>query len=331
MTPLIHRNRQAPNGDNLNVPGTEKQPMVVAGLMTAANARGETMAKFRFRSLVAGVAMALWFAGALAQPAHAQRFTAAEIQDLRTRQTDLVLSALEGVQESRPGRVELYALTFASFASQDVFKRESASVKDILDGRFGTKGRSLLLLNHRSTYQTGAMATVANLRLALQGIGERMDTSKDVLLLFITTHGSPGVLSVEFPGLRLKELDPVTLNAMLDEAGIKHRVLVISACFSGSFLPALSDPDTLVMTAARADRTSFGCSNEREWTYFGDALFNRALRTTYSFTDAFKAAKTSVSTWETAAKLLPSEPQMALGARIGTTLAKLQKQLEATQ
>ena len=279
---------------------------------------------------VLGLIMAACLAG-VASPALAQRMSTAEFQDLRGRQTDLVLSSLDALQESRAGRVELYSVTFASFASQDVFKRESASVKDLLDTRFGTKGRSLLLLNHRSTQQTTALATVGNLRLALQGVGERMDTSKDVLLLFITTHGSPGMLSVEFPGLRLKELDPVTLNAMLDEAGIKHRVLVISACYSGSFLPALSDPDTLVMTAARADRTSFGCSNEREWTYFGDALFNRALRNTYSFSEAFKAAKVSVTEWEKAAKFLPSEPQIAIGARIGTTLARLQKQMEATQ
>jgi Peptidase C13 family len=284
------------------------------------------------QSAAAGLGKA-WLAVLLMSvtPAVAQRFTAADLQDLRQNQTELVLSALERVEPSRPGRVELYTLTFASFASQDVFKRESASVKDILETRFGARGRSVLLLNHRSTLQTTALATVANLRLALQGVGERMDTSKDVLLLFITTHGSPGVLAVEYPGLRLKQLDPVLLNEMLDEAGIKNRVLVISACYSGSFLPALSDPDTLVMTAARADRTSFGCSNEREWTYFGDALFNRALRKTYSFTQAFDAAKADVGTWEATGKLVPSEPQISIGARIGPTLAKLQKQLEATQ
>jgi hypothetical protein len=269
---------------------------------------------------------------ALATPlsdAVAQRFNKARIDELQALQTELLLGALEKLEPSRPGRPELYAALFASFASQDVFKRESTSVRDLLDTRFGTRGRSIHMLNHRTTIDTQPFATVGNLALALQGIGERMDTEKDVLLLFITTHGVPGRLAIEYPGLGLRDLEPKILLQLLDDAGIKHRVLVISACYSGSFLPTLTNPDTLVMTAARADRTSFGCSNEREWTYFGDALFNRALRKTYSFADAFQQARVDVNDWELAAKFEPSEPQIAIGARIAAKLADLQKVIQA--
>jgi hypothetical protein len=260
--------------------------------------------------------------------AQAQRFNKARIDELQALQTNLLLGDLEKLEPSRPDRPELYAAVFASFASQDVFKRESTSVRELLDARFGTRGRSIHLLNHRSTIDTRPFATIGNLALALQGIGERMDTEKDVLLLFITTHGVPGRLAVEYPGLGLRDLEPKILAQLLDDAGIKHRVLVISACYSGSFLPTLADPDTLVMTAARADRTSFGCSNEREWTYFGDALFNRALRKTFSFADAFQQARADVNEWELAAKFQPSEPQIAIGARIASKLAELQRVME---
>jgi Peptidase C13 family len=261
----------------------------------------------------------------------AQRFSKARIDELQVLQTELLLGALGKLEPSRPDRPELYAAVFASFASQDVFKRESSSVRELLDQRFGTRGRSIHLLNHRTTIDTQPFATIGNLALALQGIGERMDTEKDVLLLFITTHGLPGRLAIEYPGLGLRDLEPKVLLQLLDDAGIKHRVLVISACYSGSFLPTLTNPDTLVMTAARADRTSFGCSNEREWTYFGDALFNRALRSTFSFADAFQSAKVDVQEWEAAAKFVPSEPQIAIGARIAKTLAGLQRRIEAGQ
>jgi hypothetical protein len=275
------------------------------------------------------VALLVWIVPAT--EATAQRFNRARIDELQALQIELLRGAFEQLEPSRPDRPELYAAVFSSFASQDVFKRESTSVRDLLDTRFGTRGRSMLLLNHRSTLETEPFATIGNLALALQGLGERMDTEKDVLLLFITTHGAPGRLAIEFPGLGLRDLEPGILLRLLDEAGIKHRVLVISACYSGSFVPALRTPDTLIMTASRADRTSFGCSNEREWTYFGDALFNRALRQTYSFTDAFAAAKSEVTQWETAAKLEPSEPQIAVGSRIGATLARLQQRIEAAR
>ena len=150
-----------------------------------------------------------------------------------------------------------------------------------------------------------------------------MRTDKDVLFLFMTSHGTEGLVSVEFPRFTLNDVTPTNLRASLDKAGIKNRVLVISACHSGSFIPALANDDTLILTAARADRTSFGCSNENEWTYFGDAYFNHALRTETSFINAFDTAKTLISEWETKQKITPSEPQISIGSAIRDRLASL--------
>ena len=70
------------------------------------------------------------------------------------------------------------------------------------------------------------------------------------------------------------DLRAAELRSILDAAGIGWRVIVISACYSGSFVDELRSDRTLVITASRADRNSFGCSNEADMTYFGRALID---------------------------------------------------------
>jgi hypothetical protein len=80
-----------------------------------------------------------------------------------------------------------------------------------------------------------------------------------------------------------------------------------------SFVRLVADARTLVITAARADRSSFGCEDRRPWTYFGDAYFNQALRHEESFTRAFEDAKRTIARWERAERLTPSLPRIAGG------------------
>jgi hypothetical protein len=75
-------------------------------------------------------------------------------------------------------------------------------------------------------------------------------------------------------------------------------VIVVSACYSGGFIPPLQDAHTLVITAARPDRRSFGCADENDFTYFGRAFFKEALPKSHSFQDAFRAAEALVGEWE---------------------------------
>src|SRR3546814_18531152 len=99
-----------------------------------------------------------------------------------------------------------------------------------------------------------------------------MDRDEDLLLLYLTMHGTEDhELAVTFPPLLEEWITPPQLRAVLDDAGIRNRVVVISACYSGGFLPDLRDARTLVITAARADRASFGCGNESAATWFGRA------------------------------------------------------------
>ena len=255
-----------------------------------------------------------------------------DVEAAFNRQPQLIDAALDRMAPSRSGRHELYFVGMAPYASQDVFKREINSVLGIVDERLGTAGRSLVMINHRDTLQSIPLATVSNLERVLWRLAQIMDTNKDILMLFITTHGSEGLMSVTFPEFALNQITPDRLAAMLERTGIKNRVLILSACHSGSFLPALTHPDSLVMAAARADRASFGCENERDWTYFGDALFNHAFRETRSFTAAFERARALVGDWEVNQQphAQRSEPQIAIGARIAVKLNEVALELERT-
>jgi hypothetical protein len=98
--------------------------------------------------------------------------------------------------------------------------------------------------------------------------------------------------------------------------------VVISACYSGVFLRPLADDDTLVITAADADHSSFGCQDKVKWTYFGDAFFNTALRPTADLRSAFASARTLIGLREMRYGLVSSNPQIAGGKNIDILLGQ---------
>lgn len=105
---------------------------------------------------------------------------------------------------------------------------------------------------------------------------------------------------------------------------------MVSACYSGSFIDELQGDHTLVISAAAHDRTSFGCSNEAAFTYFGGAFFDRALRTETAFIAAFETARELVAARERAEGITPSLPQIAVGAAIRDKLLELESRLSAS-
>lgn len=263
----------------------------------------------------------------------ASHVPARDYESVWDRQPDLISRSLAELAPSRAGITELYFVGAATYASQDVFKREVASARQIVDDRLGTQGRSIMLVNHWDTARATPLANGTNLGKVLLGLRKIMDPDKDVLMLFVTSHGNKQLISVNFPGFGFNDMTPDTLRKMLDDSGIKNRVIVLSACHSGSFIQALESADTLIITAAHADKSSFGCSNEREWTYFGDAFFNHALRKTVSLTDAFEQARQTVSEWEQQQGfgLLASEPQISLGVGIAAKIKEIEARLARVQ
>lgn len=247
-------------------------------------------------------------------------------------QSRSLVDALDGVAPQRPGVTELFAITFAPYASEDVFSREVKMVGGMLDDRFDTAGRRMNLQNHASTLASVPWATPLNLQRAIDRMAARMDRDEDILFLHLTSHGArDGRLAAGFEPLAVAEVTPADLRRWLDDAGVRYAVISISACFSGSWIPALEAPGTLVLTAADATHTSYGCGRKSELTFFGRAMYDEELRKTRSFEAAFTAALPVIDRREKEAGKTdgPSNPQLRMGAEIRPRLEALVKRLEA--
>jgi len=236
-------------------------------------------------------------------------------------------SATKQLLPERPGVTDLYFLGFAGHGQQDVFMKEVKFARALFDHRFDTAGRSLVLINNAATIDQDPIASSNNLREALYQIGQRMNPQEDMLFLFITSHGyEDHHIDVSLNGVPLNSIDPNDLRDYLDEAGIRWRVLMVSACYSGGFVEPLRDPYTLVATAAASDRTSFGCDTAATFTYFGQAVLEEQLAAGRSFVDAFTAARKAIAAREAREGLEPSLPQLEVGAAIADKLAQWQQQ-----
>jgi Peptidase C13 family len=249
-----------------------------------------------------------------------------EAEAVTDKPLELTPAALEAQMSALPKALA------ALEAQRPVFLRESRLVASVIEERFDARGRSLQLINHKTTVQTQPWATPANLERALRDIAARMDREEDILFIHLTSHGArSGQLSVAFWPLAIDTLTPQTLKAALDGAGIRHRVISVSACYSGSWLAPLADEHTLVMTAADAAHTSYGCGRGSELTYFGRALFDEALRSTHSFELAHAKARDVIDQREKQAGKKDgfSNPQIQVGAAIRERLQMLERQLDA--
>jgi hypothetical protein len=221
-------------------------------------------------------------------------------------QRRLLDQALAALAPGRPGAIDMYLLAVGGDGSQEVFRREAQFVRAQFDERFGTSGRSIALVNSRNTVAAAPMATMLSIEETLKTIAARMNRDEDILFLFLTSHGSRDhEFQLSQNHMTLRNLPARELGHLLKESGIRWKVIVVSACYSGGFIEPLRDDSTLIITAARHDRTSFGCADENDFTYFGRAFFKEALPASRSFQDAFSKAATLVAQWEK--KDLPKE------------------------
>jgi len=236
-------------------------------------------------------------------------------------QGELIERALAAIERGHPGVRELYFVGFAPDASQDVFVSEMRFVRRLFDERFGTAGHSIALVNSYDALEEFPIASVTNLDRALRRVAERMNGDEDVLFLYLSAHGyEDHRLSAVQPPLELASLTPTALARLLQDAGIKWRVIVVSACYSGGYIEPLRDDNSIVITASAAERTSFGCETGRDFTYFGEAYFRDALARSRSFTQAFELAKAAVAKREAQEKLTPSLPQIWVGRALAARL-----------
>ena len=236
-------------------------------------------------------------------------------------QPALMDEAIARLAPQTRGATDVYAIGIAGWAEQDVFIKELDGALAAVGKVLPVRERTMRLVNHADTVERTPVALRANFASAVRAVGRVMDRDEDVLLLFMTSHGSPDGIALRLPGLMNTELAPEDVAAVLDREGIKNRIVVVSACYSGVFVKPLANDNTIVVTAADEKSSSFGCSNEREWTYFGDAFFNRNLRADVSIEEAFLDAKVTIGQWEAADGLTPSNPQGHFGPALMTKLA----------
>ncbi|MGH8493636.1 MAG: C13 family peptidase [Moraxellaceae bacterium] len=243
-------------------------------------------------------------------------------------QPELLQRALAGLVPQRPDRSDWYFLGVGGAYYQGVFRTETESVRSLFDTRFATSGRSLVLINNDDSVLRQPIATRTSILRALHAMAARMDRDKDVLFLFVTSHGSQDhQIELNYWPLELEGITPEWLRTTLDATGIRHRVIVLSACYAGGFIPALKSPDTLVITAADASRTSFGCADDAEFTYFGRAFFDEAMRREYSLRAAFDSATAAVAERESTEGFEPSRPQWDIGENMQAELPVLEQSL----
>ena len=224
------------------------------------------------------------------------------------KQGQLLEDALKAVPPSTPA-IELYSLVLAGDGKQSVFLREADYVSEMLASRFGSHGQ-ITLVNHRDHLLDRPMATRENLHRAAKILAERTGP-EDLVFIYLTSHGTAEhELVLDQPRLQLADMPADELAAALAPLKNRNKIIVISACYSGGFIPALKDEKTLIMTASHADKVSFGCSEEADFTYFGNALFAQALNETDDLQHAFTLAKESVAEREQADGFEASEPQI---------------------
>jgi len=205
---------------------------------------------------------------------------------------------------------KIAVVSFGLFGDQGVFRREATGAAQIVANRFG--GDPVII---RSNTKTGGSATVETLATTLHAEAKKMNGESDIMFLILTSHGSRDGLAV-VAGRLTETLKPSNLSEMLGRTAVRNKVVIISACYSGVFIPRLADADTLVITAADANHPSFGCEDKAKWTYFGDAFFNNALRRANNLKDAFLLARSLVLKRELREGFEPSHPQMAGGENV---------------
>jgi hypothetical protein len=249
-------------------------------------------------------------------------------EDLLISQGARIEAEVGRITPAASGHPGMYFVGFAGVGRQMAFADEIKLAAQRIAAHYDSAPRTVLLLNDRRDVESHPLATVAGLKLALQGVAGKMSIEQDVLFLALSSHGSAEPsLSVSNGDMSLRDLSGSDLADALRASGIKWKVIVISACYAGAFIDALRDDNTIILTAAAADRTSFGCSDNRSLTYFGEAFYRDALARSASLQDAFSRATADIASREQREGVRASNPQAFIGPAMQKKLAEMESAL----
>ncbi|MFT7492447.1 MAG: hypothetical protein ACI80S_002049 [Pseudohongiellaceae bacterium] len=217
------------------------------------------------------------------------------VEDVLYKQSLRLDAMLELIEAENPSAIDMYFVGIAGDGSEGVFRREVETIKNIFDENYETKNKSALLINSNVTYQNIPLATITSIEKTLQGVSAKMDADNDILFIYFTSHGSKDFdFSLAQDGLTLMDLSAQRMGEIVRGLPVKHKVIVVSSCYAGGYLETVKDDTSLVIVASSADKTSFGCADAREMTYFGEAFFKDALANSPSFVEAFDRSRSIV-------------------------------------
>lgn len=264
----------------------------------------------------------IWRGGELVINQTGERFKlTSSVEAALNEHPERLQSMLKQLPEGNPNEIELYFVGIAGDGSQRVFEREVLSAQTLLNERFDLNARSALLINSFEASDDFPLATVDSIEKTLSTVAEKMNAEQDILFVYMTSHGSPDhEFYLNHNGMSLVDLPSHYFSQMIESLPVTHKVIGISACYSGGFIPSLEDKHHLVFSSAHKNNTSFGCSDDNDFTYFGRALFQEALMQTHSFRHAFHMAYEQVTEWETEQNFEPSKPQISAPEPILTAL-----------
>jgi hypothetical protein len=238
--------------------------------------------------------------------------------------------ALAELKPQKSGQVDAYVVV-VGLDSDPIFGREAREAGRVLSRRYNAVGHTIVLAGTDGSGPSDLPNGSPNsLAITLARVAELMDKKQDVLVLYTAGHGAKVGLAYHDADDGFGILPPARMARMFDELGIQNRLLILSACFSGIFVPTLQSDTTAIFTAASSERTSFGCQADKDWTFYGDAMINNALRQPVPLAKAGEDARTLVSKWEAMGNVTPSEPQISIGSKVDTWLKPLEAKMPKT-
>lgn len=157
-------------------------------------------------------------------------------------------------------------------------------------------------------------ATKENTEAVLKTLGE-LARPQDKVMLLMSTHGNVGLLAVHAGRAPIGAVRTADLQRWLEPLRGQPTFLVISSCYSGSFIEPLRQVSRMILTASAKDRASFGCQPNSNNTFFVKELLRQPTLLTQSVRQLMTHASAGVATLETKMGLSPpSSPSFFFGA-----------------
>jgi hypothetical protein len=231
-------------------------------------------------------------------------------------QAELVNATLQRVDAAPHQRPRIFFIGLAMYS-------EGWSENDVVDfsselSRLPSFVTVPLIFSNSGGDQPGKFPTVdmSTVEQTAQHVAEHAGPD-DVIIVYASTHGGTGLLAEKVGDSQPTAVTGGQLFQALAPLGDHKTIIMLSACFSGSLISDLAGPNRIIITAARADRSSFGCQADADHTLFGKAVLDAFAPPSQSLQAIFTNIKDDVARLEQQRQFAPpSEPQISVGGKV---------------